>query len=87
MKEKVKQFIDKNKVSNSTTPLLDKPIRIRKIKDAKRLLSKLIYELQTGKIQSQQAKDLTYLLISFVNITTATEFESRLKSLEDQTTK
>ena len=84
MKDKVKQFIDKNKVSNRTTPLLDKPIRIRKVKDAKRLLSKLIYELQTGKIQSQQAKDLTYLLISFVNITTATEFELRLKQLEDK---
>jgi len=84
VKDKVQQFIDKNKVSNRTTPLLDKPIRIRKVKDAKRLLSKLIYELQTGKIQSQQAKDLTYLLISFVNITTATEFELRLKQLEDK---
>jgi hypothetical protein len=87
VKAKVKQFIDKNKVTNGITPLLDKPIRIRKVKDAKRLLSKLIYEMQIGKIQSQQAKDLTYLLISFVNITTATEFELRLNLLEEQAKK
>lgn len=58
------------------------PIKIRKLKDAKRLLSRLIYNFQQGSITGRDAKDLTYLLISYVNICGQTEFEERLIKLE-----
>lgn len=83
MRQKVKDMIANNKLKGAT-PLLSKPIRIRKVKDAKRLLAKLIYGLQTGEINSQHAKDITYLLTSYVNIATVTDFEERLKKLEQQ---
>ena len=58
------------------------PIKVTNLKNAKRLLSKLIYELQTGKIDNQTAKDLTYLLVSFVNVFKQYEMEGRISELE-----
>lgn len=64
--------------------LLNKPIRISRIKDAKRLLSRLIFEFQKGTINGRDAKDLTYLLISYVTICKAIDFEERLIKLEEK---
>lgn len=69
--------------SESISPLLIKPVKITKVKDAKRLLSNLIYQFQLGQIENQNAKDLTYMLMSYVNICTQVDFEERLKSLEE----
>lgn len=71
-------------VSEGYPPSLGKAIKINTVKDAKRLLSRLIYGLQTGTIGNQLAKDLTYLLISYVNICRDVEFETRLKDLEEK---
>jgi hypothetical protein len=69
---------DKNiEVTNGYTP-----IKINNLKDARRLLSRLIYQLQTGEVESKLAKDICYLLISYVNIFKAFEFEERLAELE-----
>ena len=64
------------------SPLGGKPIRISKVKDAKRLLSRLLMEFQKGTIDSRQAKDMTYMLVSFVQIVKDTEMEERLGRLE-----
>ena len=44
------------------------PIRVKKNTDAKRLLSRLIYQLQKGEITGQDAKDLCYLLSTFITL-------------------
>lgn len=76
------QLIKKNKVVSTYAPKSDKPIKINKVKDAKRLLSKLIYQFQIGAVDNQDAKDLTYLLVNYVNICVQTDFEQRLEKLE-----
>lgn len=42
----------------------------------------MIYEFQLGKIENQSAKDLTYMLMTYVNICTQVDFEERLSKLE-----
>ncbi|MBK9097533.1 MAG: hypothetical protein IPM14_05265 [bacterium] len=88
MKAKVKQLIENKRdeltYTGNIAGRIEKPVKITKVSDAKRLLSKLIYKLQTGEITGQEAKDLTYLLISYVNIVKEIEIENRLKSLEEK---
>ena len=69
---------NKNKVVIGEHP----PIRVNNLKSAKRLLSRLIYELQSGAITSQLAKDLTYLLNVYVTTFKTYENELRLTELE-----
>lgn len=71
------QKVEIKKISDSYTP-----IKVTNLKNAKRLLSRLIYDLQAGKIEGQQAKDLCYLLISFVNVFKSYEIENRLNEIE-----
>lgn len=61
---------------------LSNPIKVTSLKQAKRLLSKLIYDLQTGMIENQTAKDLTYLLVSYVNVFKQYEIEKRIDEIE-----
>ncbi|HMN16294.1 MAG TPA: hypothetical protein PKD03_01645 [Ignavibacteriaceae bacterium] len=82
MKAKVKQFIENNKLKGSYTPNV--PVKVTNLKAAKRLLAKLIYDLQTDKIDNQKAKDLTYLLVSYVNIFKQYELELRIEEIEKQ---
>ena len=65
-------------------PLLYRPIRINKIDDARRLLSRLILEFQKGTIQSRDAKDLCYLVVSYVNVASQTDLEARLSAIEQK---
>jgi hypothetical protein len=88
MKAKVKQLIEDKRNTLSYTPniagKIEKPVKVVKISDAKRLLSKLIYKLQTGDVTGQEAKDMTYLLISYVNMVKDIEFENRLQIIEEK---
>ena len=54
------------------------------MKTAKRLISKLIYDLQIGKVDSKLAKDLTYLVSIYVNIHKEFELEQRINGLEER---
>lgn len=76
------QILNMKKDSPTIPPLISKPVKITKVRDAKRLLSKMIYEFQLGKIENQSAKDLTYMLMTYVNICTQVDFEERLSKLE-----
>lgn len=58
------------------------PIKVTNLKNAKRLLSRLIYDLQAGMIENQTAKDLTYLLVSYVNVFKQYEIEQRIDEIE-----
>lgn len=70
--------------TESHPSLLDKPIRISKVRDARRLLGKLILEFQKGNIANQDAKDLCYLVTSYVNVAVQSDFEERLQKLESE---
>ena len=59
-----------------------RPVKVRKLKDAKRLLSRLIVQLQAGTIAGQDAKDLCYLLSTFVQIVRDADLEQRIEKLE-----
>ena len=73
----------KNKILRSKHPA----IKVNNLKSAKRLLSRLIYELQAGTVSSQLAKDLTYLLTSYVNVFKTYEMETKLSELEERINK
>jgi flagellin-specific chaperone FliS len=81
MIQKKLQVIQTNKDIDTYTGL--KAVKVTKISHAKRLLSKLILQLQRGDITGQLAKDLTYLLSTFVNIFKTAELEDRIKKLEE----
>jgi len=71
-----------DKANGEGIPILGRPIRIRSIEDARRLLSRLILEFQKGTVENRNAKDLCYLVISFVNIVSQSEIENRLAEIE-----
>jgi hypothetical protein len=58
------------------------PIKVNKLKDGRRLLSRLIHQLQTGQVSGQVAKDLCYLLTTYVNVFRTAELEQRIEALE-----
>lgn len=80
MKRKSSQIVKTKKLNTTYTPL--NPIKVTSLKAAKRLLSRLIYDLQLGMIDNQTAKDLTYLLASYVNIFKTFELQTRIEILE-----
>ncbi len=77
---KSKQLVETKKVKGNYT--LSNPIKVTSLKNAKRLLSRLIYDLQSGLIENQTAKDLTYLLVSYVNVFKQYEIEKRIDEIE-----
>jgi hypothetical protein len=82
MASKKPKRIAKSEVSKGCPPMFPRPIRITKAKDAKRLLSRMIYQLQTGEIEGRQAKDMTYLLVAFIQIEKEIVLEDRVKQIE-----
>jgi len=70
--------IDKdNKVINGYTP-----IKINNLKDCRRLLARLIYQLQAGTAEAKYCKDLAYLLIVYSQTFKQYENELRIEELE-----
>jgi hypothetical protein len=69
-------------VEGKVSPLLDAPIE--SIADAKRTLGRLILGFQQGTINSQDAKTMCYLLISFSAMCRDNDLEERIKTLEEK---
>ncbi|MGD1007065.1 MAG: hypothetical protein ABR980_07540 [Ignavibacteriaceae bacterium] len=89
MKAKVKQFVENktNELSyagDNIAGKIEKPVKIVSISSAKRLLSKLIYKLQTGEVSGQNAKDMCYLLISYVNMVKDFELVKKIDEIEER---
>jgi hypothetical protein len=72
---------DTKGASLTLTPPL-RPVKVRSLKDAKRLLSRLIVQLQSGQVKGSDAKDLTYLLSVFLQLVRDHELEQRIKRIE-----
>lgn len=79
MKAKVREYIESKR--DMDTPA---PIKINSAKQAKRLLSRLIYQLQTKEVTGQDAKDIAYLLSIYIQVFNQMELEERIKKLELQ---
>jgi len=81
LKKKVKQLVEKQRVSGI------KPKRVSKVADARRLLALYIYELQKGTVKSEDCKTMAYLLIKYAElfkIETMESLEIRLSELEEK---
>lgn len=63
--------------------IFTREIRYLKAKDVRRAMSKLISEYCKGELLNEDAKTLTHMLSTYIQILTATEMEERIKSLEE----
>jgi len=61
-----------------------KPVKVYSLKQAKKLLSRIIYRYQLDEIEAQKARTLTYLLSIFIAVVKESDLEQRLESLEDK---
>lgn len=77
-----------NDIANYKPPQPDLPPfaanPIKSIKGAKKMLARLIHGFQRGEIESSNAKTLCYLLVSYCTIIKDSEFESRLKDINER---
>lgn len=55
---------------------------IRSVRDAKKMLSRIIHVFQSGTVSSEHVKTLCYLLTSWVSIVNSADFENRLSEIE-----
>jgi hypothetical protein len=62
------------------------PVEVHNVRDAKRLLSRLITQLQNDEVEDKKAKSICYLLQTYVNITKEYEIEERLRKIEEAIT-
>ena len=71
---------DKNSIDIKTPPA----IAVRDLRGAKRLLGRIILQLQKGEIEESKSKTLAYLLTVFIEICSASDFEKRIQKLEKE---
>lgn len=91
--DKINAKIKATKAKNIALQLLEEPvippisgrcIKVNNIQQAKRLLSKIILLLQKGLIDGRRAKDLVYILSIFTAIVKDSEFDERLREIENK---
>ncbi|MFH1051554.1 MAG: hypothetical protein V1779_11580 [bacterium] len=77
--------LSKNKEANNLlidTPVNTQyPVKVKDIRTARRLMSRIILQFQQGKISSLEAKTITYLLQNFVSICREAREEQREEQL------
>lgn len=78
--EKKLQLLINNSQSGPIPPLV-KAIRVKDSKSAKRLLSRLIVQIQREEVLNETAKDLTYLVNSFISLMKYAEEEKEISEL------
>ena len=62
-----------------------RPIRIRSVKDARRLLARVLKQLQLEKISESRAKTISYVANSYAKLYEVSELEERVTELEKLT--
>ncbi len=91
--DKINAKIKATKAKTRAAELLEEPvippvpgrcIKVNNIPAAKRLLSKIILLLQKGLIDGRRAKDLVYILSVFTAVVKDTEFDERLREIENK---
>ena len=62
-----------------------RPIRIRSVKDARRLLARILKQLQLEEISENRAKTISYVANSYAKLYEVSELEERVSELEKLT--
>jgi len=62
-----------------------RPIRIRSVKDARRLLARILKQLQLQEIPESRAKTISYVANSYAKLYEISELEERVTELEKLT--
>lgn len=70
--------------SDTLKTIFTKPIKFLKIRDIKRGMSRLIQMYCRGEVLTDEAKTLTYLFSTYIQIISQFELEQRIQSLEDK---
>jgi len=68
MGKKLELIVNNGQSGAIPPPPMRKPIRVRDSKSAKRLLGRLIVQMQRGEVLSEAAKDMTYLINTFISL-------------------
>jgi hypothetical protein len=71
-------------VTLKTPSLAERPIRIRTLRDARRLMGRIIVAFQRGEIGGRDAKDLAYLISVYVQVAKNADLEDRIINLENK---
>jgi hypothetical protein len=74
--------IDEARDTATIPPYAKKPVRT--VRDAKKMLAKLIHGFQLKQIDGDDSKTMTYMIVSFVNICRDNDLEQRLRDLENK---
>lgn len=74
----------KNKALTKSSPcgVTSRPVRVKRIQDARRLLSRLIYLYQLDQVTGEKARVLTYLVNSFIALWKDIELAGKIEELE-----
>ncbi len=67
---------------NSPLSLKEKPVRVRNLKDAKKLLGRLLVGFQRGEIQGEDARTLCHIISTYIQLVKDVELEARIAELE-----
>jgi hypothetical protein len=80
------QIVDTKEVAQTPTGLkiFNRDIRYLKVKDIKRAYSKLIQDYCKGLVPNEDAKTITYMFSGYLQLVRDTEFEERLKLIEEK---
>ena len=62
-----------------------RPIRVRTVRDARRLLARILKQLQVEEISESRAKTISYVANSFAKLYEVSELEERVTELEKLT--
>ncbi len=85
MTEKNLQLVQPERTSTDSPPLIAGKIpKVRSLKQAKRLMSKLISSFVAGEISANDSKTLAYLVSTFIEVAGAADIEQRLDDIEQR---
>lgn len=59
-----------------------RPVRVQNVKDAERLLAKVLLQLQKGEISESMARAMAYVANSYAKMFEISEMEKRIETLE-----
>jgi hypothetical protein len=62
-----------------------RPIRVRTVRDARRLLARIMKQLQLEEISESRAKTISYVANSYAKLYEVSELEERVTELEKLT--
>ncbi len=69
---------------NSPLSLKERPVRVRSLKDAKKLLARLLVGFQRGEIQGEDARTLCHIISTYIQLVKDLDLEARIVELEER---